>query len=750
MSDMSSRSSAFLTRLANIASLALAALLALSVPGTLTQTPLWLNLLLATVTVSAAASFALPSSTRAPALRDSLLLLLCLLQHGLWLALAPHEFALVLPWSWAVWLSGCVIVTVRHGRWPGVAFASVGILSYPASLALLGEDLAASSPAVLIAPLFLAPVPLLVEQGKRKLDAFRAAALSGARASASASHASARMRSQLQTKQDFAAFVHDNVLGALVAAAHSNGQVSDKLRELCRTALSGLSAPALTDDDGPPISLREFSETIAAIAERSHARWMASLPRTAMPVVPTRIAHDFEHAFRQAAENSVAHAGSGAAGRASRFATFTATDRSLELRYRDDGAGFVLADVPGHRLGLRGSILHRIEQHPGATALVDSAPGAGTTVTLRWDPAADRREGTAVESLASRASGGGGALVAYWSISAATSFLTVGMQTHPSWTLVANAIVGAAMMCLAFGMRLTPVLVWSIACLPLLTSLLVLPQATPSMPRWQFTLEMATLLCAYLIVQGRLVPGLLGFASMAVVGLGWAWSYGGFHMLQSTRWLATILIGVAVVCWWHLRRESQALSALRQHEQAALQQMDDALIALDGVDQQRQWIDSVARQTLEDIVRYPTLDSQHRDRARRVEARVRDRMRSPALSVGALECAADAARSRGVTVSVLDDAASAGGLPSSVLEEVITHLSAAESGNIVTVRRTAAPIDDASETPALEHRVSVFIGSADAPGTLRYVVGTEVPRPAVIPTSKVEHTARMSMAPPTV
>lgn len=746
---MSSRSSVFLTRLASIASLALAILLALSVPGTLTQTPLWLNLLLAVVVASAVASSALPPSTRAPALPSTLLLVLCLLQQGLWLALAPREFAPVLPWSWAVWLSACVVVTFRHGTWPGVAFASVGILTYPASLALLGEDLAASNPAVLIAPLFLAPVPLLAEQGKQKLDALRAATLSGARASASASHASARMRSQLMTKENFAAFVHDNVLGALAAAAHSDGQVSDKLRELSRTALSGLHAPALAGD-GPPVSLREFCETLAGIAERSRATWTASLPRTAMPALPMQIAHDFERAFRQAAENSVAHADPGTAGRTSRFATFTATDSSLELRYRDDGAGFVLADVPDHRLGVRGSILHRIEQHPGATALVDSAPGAGTTVTLRWHTAAGPRQGTAAESLASRARGGAGVLVAYWSISAASSFLTMGQQAHPAWTLVANAIVGAATMCLAFGMRLTPALVWSVASLPLLTSFLLLPQATPFMPKWQFTLEMATLLCAYLIVQGRLVPGLLGFASMAVVGLGWAWSYGGFHMLQGPRWLATTLIGVAVVCWWRLRRESEVLRALRQQEEAALQQIDDASIALDGVDQQRQWIDSVARQTLEDIVRCPTLDLAHRDRARRVEARVRDRMRSPALSADSLERAADAARSRGATVSILDDAASSGGLPASVIDEVIALLSRAQSRNVVTVRRTATTVDGANARPLREHRVSVFIRSADAPGMLSYVVGSEASRPVVTHTSMAEPATRMSVAPPSV
>jgi signal transduction histidine kinase len=48
---------------------------------------------------------------------------------------------------------------------------------------------------------------------------------------------------------------------------------------------------------------------------------------------------------------------------------------------RDRGAGFVLADVPEDRLGLRQSVIGRMERH-GGTAAVRSVAGEGTEIQL--------------------------------------------------------------------------------------------------------------------------------------------------------------------------------------------------------------------------------------------------------------------------------------------------------------------------------------------------------------------------------
>lgn len=724
---MRTRSTIFLTRLANVASLALAVQLGMAAPAMFTLAPLWLHLLLLGTVAGAALTFPMAPPRRTPWLPDALLTVFCALQQVLWLAFAPAELASTLPWSWAIWLSASIVVTFRHGRWFGVLFALLGVLSYPLSLAVLGHGFSGLSAVALLTPLFVTPAPPMFDQLRRELDDLRAATLSSVETSTSAADASRRLRSKLDSRQAFAAFVHDNVLGTLAAAANATAEVGDRLRELAGRALEGLRSSD-AEETGSLTRLRDFHDELEAAAVGSGATWAASLHRDAMPTVPAELAHDFTEAFRQAAENSVRHADAGIEGRASRSARLTATRDLLEVQYRDDGPGFLLAEIPGNRLGLRGSILRRIERHESATALVDTRPGSGTTVTLRWRPLDTTARSAPAEAPVSRERGGASALVVFWLISVAISLTTINVQPHPLWTATANLLVGAGAVCLAAGMRLTTAVTWSIATLPLLTSLLLLPQATPWMPKWQFTLDAASLLCAYLIVRGRVIPGLFGYASMGAIGLSWAWSHGGFHTLQGPRWLPTILIGVALVWWWRLRRESAAVLALRREEAHALRQLDAASASLEGVEQQRQWVEAAAREILEEIADTASLTSDQRERARLVEARIRDRMRSPALASGALEVAVSAARARGAVVSVLDDAAHTGRLPRDVMEQLVAALLHTGSGDVVTVRRAPTRpvgLTGSGETPppVAVPRVSVFVQPAHGPGTLSFVGG---------------------------
>jgi signal transduction histidine kinase len=55
----------------------------------------------------------------------------------------------------------------------------------------------------------------------------------------------------------------------------------------------------------------------------------------------------------------------------------------IEVEIGDTGAGFAAWDVPTERIGVRVSILERVA-HAGGRAEIDSAPGEGTVVTIRW------------------------------------------------------------------------------------------------------------------------------------------------------------------------------------------------------------------------------------------------------------------------------------------------------------------------------------------------------------------------------
>jgi signal transduction histidine kinase len=92
-------------------------------------------------------------------------------------------------------------------------------------------------------------------------------------------------------------------------------------------------------------------------------------------------------AAREAMANAARHSG---AGRVDVFAEVA--DRTIEVFVRDRGRGFVLADVPGDRQGVRGSILDRMHRH-GGEAEIRSAPDEGTEVRLAVQLPASAGEG---------------------------------------------------------------------------------------------------------------------------------------------------------------------------------------------------------------------------------------------------------------------------------------------------------------------------------------------------------------------
>ena len=58
-----------------------------------------------------------------------------------------------------------------------------------------------------------------------------------------------------------------------------------------------------------------------------------------------------------------------------------ARERSVEVFVRDRGIGFDPAAIADDRMGVRGSIVDRVERH-GGTATIRSRPGDGTEVAL--------------------------------------------------------------------------------------------------------------------------------------------------------------------------------------------------------------------------------------------------------------------------------------------------------------------------------------------------------------------------------
>lgn len=95
--------------------------------------------------------------------------------------------------------------------------------------------------------------------------------------------------------------------------------------------------------------------------------------------VPEAVATALSEAMLQAIANSQHHAGAGA----NRELHLKGHKNGLKIVIKDDGRGFRMSRVPKNRLGIRVSIVERVES-VGGRAFIDSRPGAGTNIILEW------------------------------------------------------------------------------------------------------------------------------------------------------------------------------------------------------------------------------------------------------------------------------------------------------------------------------------------------------------------------------
>lgn len=110
---------------------------------------------------------------------------------------------------------------------------------------------------------------------------------------------------------------------------------------------------------------------------------MGGAPRT------VAIANGTLAATVQAMVNSAQHAG-GVLVR--RSLAIEPSDGGVRIVVADDGNGFDIRRIPPERLGLEVSIRERVAL-AGGEASIESVPGHGTTVELRWAPEPDADAG---------------------------------------------------------------------------------------------------------------------------------------------------------------------------------------------------------------------------------------------------------------------------------------------------------------------------------------------------------------------
>lgn len=180
-------------------------------------------------------------------------------------------------------------------------------------------------------------------------------------------------RVRTQERADVAAHLHDSVLQTLALIQKNPADAARLARSQERDLRAWLYAGESLDEATVASALR------AAAAEIEDAYGI-----TVDVVAVGDAAHDertrpIVMAAREATTNAAKHAG---VPRVDVYAEITAA--GIDVFVRDRGAGFDPDATPEDRLGVRRSIIDRMERH-GGRAEVRSAPGEGTEVRLHLD-----------------------------------------------------------------------------------------------------------------------------------------------------------------------------------------------------------------------------------------------------------------------------------------------------------------------------------------------------------------------------
>lgn len=181
----------------------------------------------------------------------------------------------------------------------------------------------------------------------------------------------------------FGALMHDGILNTLLVAGRDRALTGSPLSQQANDALAQLAKLQTASECDPEITGQEFIQRQRAVVNRVDERVRFGSEKSGDARIPTSVSDLISGALVEALRNSIRHAD--VPGRVvNRAVQVILDDGGARVFVLDDGAGFDATSVDRARMGITVSILARMRQLAGGDAEVRSAPGAGTTVALRW------------------------------------------------------------------------------------------------------------------------------------------------------------------------------------------------------------------------------------------------------------------------------------------------------------------------------------------------------------------------------
>ncbi len=195
--------------------------------------------------------------------------------------------------------------------------------------------------------------------------------------------------------------VHDSVLTTFISAARAYSPEAKALAAaMAGSAIGHLRDAALVSpDDGTMVRVSAIAEHVRGAASTLSGSFELRITGLGTRLIPVQAAEAVYSAATQSMVNSLQHAGD--AGVSRWVAVRGINPDGIEVVVGDTGTGFSLADIPTGRLGVRVSIIERVG-NAGGRASIQSAPGEGTIVSIRWPHGASVQDPALVELLASQ------------------------------------------------------------------------------------------------------------------------------------------------------------------------------------------------------------------------------------------------------------------------------------------------------------------------------------------------------------
>lgn len=458
-------------------------------------------------------------------------------------------------------------------------------------------------------------------------------------------------RGRLAARTHAAALVHDEVLATLVLAASELPVPLDRLAVQARRA-AGMVTSLVDDGAREPLPL---DAELVVETRRQGAELTCDIEGPLL--LDDGATTAMLGATRQALTNAARHA-----PLARRQVHLRSRDDDVRIDIVDDGPGFELARIDDDRLGIRQSIVARMERVPGGAAEIVSTRGVGTRVTLRYAPPAPGVQMAAVTDSAALRRGVTRIGVGYVVLQSLCAMAATVVAPH-TWALQVAALAAILVTAELLRRSLPAEPSWgrSIGVVGLVVGGTLGTVAVAPLTYGTLWPVMAlSFLLVPLALRGRGGTALVGAALVVgvLIAAGAAHGVAPGQILQLiTR--PGLVVGVAVLMLHVIARMQRGIVVLHHEAVAAAERQSWSMSARAEL---REHADDLAASVvplLNRIAEGRSPSPEERRAYAAQEGRLRDDLRAGALAREPLRSAVAAARARGVDVVLLDDSGAA-------------------------------------------------------------------------------------------